>query len=106
MGDDVSEPLGIVKWERPMNAQLAGMARGNFPSVIPKTDQERVQNLKSEIDQAITDCLQFEVTEKLEGSSMTVYLIDGEFGVYQILLWAIGFLCSNHKGPLGKNHTE
>jgi len=80
-GEDVSEILGIVKWERPMNAQLAGMARGNFPSVIPKTDQERVQNLKSEIDQAITDCLQFEVTEKLEGSSMTVYLIDGVFGV-------------------------
>jgi RNA ligase (TIGR02306 family) len=81
MGDDVSEPLGIVKWEMPMNAQLAGMARGNFPSVIPKTDQERAQNLVKEIDQAIINGLQFEVTEKLEGSSMTVYLIDGVFGV-------------------------
>ena len=80
-GEDVSELLGIVKWEMPMNAQLAGMARGNFPSVIPKTDQERVQNLKGEIAQAAEDCLQFEVTEKLEGSSMTVYLIDGVFGV-------------------------
>ena len=80
-GEDVSELLGIVKWEMPMNAQLAGMARGNFPSVIPKTDQERVQNLKGEIAQAITDGLNFEVTEKLEGSSMTVYLIDGVFGV-------------------------
>ena len=80
-GMDVSELLGIVKWEMPMNAQLAGMARGNFPSLIPKTDQERVQNLKKEIDQANTDALNFEVTEKLEGSSMTVYLIDGVFGV-------------------------
>ena len=80
-GLDVSLPLGIVKWERPLNAQLAGQAKGNFPSVIPKTDQERVQNLKNEIDQAITDGLCFEVTEKLEGSSMTVYLIDGVFGV-------------------------
>jgi RNA ligase (TIGR02306 family) len=79
--DDVTEHLGIVKWEMPMNAQLAGMARGNFPSVIPKTDQERVQNLKREIAQAAEDKLQFEVTEKLEGSSMTVYLIDGVFGV-------------------------
>lgn len=79
--DDVTEHLGIVKWEMPMNAQLAGMARGNFPSVIPKTDQERVQNLKREIAQAAEDELQFEVTEKLEGSSMTVYLIDGVFGV-------------------------
>ena len=80
-GMDVSDLLGIVKWERPMNAQLAGMAKGNFPTVIPKTDQERVQNLKGEIAQAAEDCLQFEVTEKLEGSSMTVYMIDGVFGV-------------------------
>jgi RNA ligase (TIGR02306 family) len=78
-GLDVSVPLNIVKWERPMNAQLAGMARGNFPSFIPKTDQERVQNLKKEIASATG--MQFEVTEKLEGSSMTVYLNEGVFGV-------------------------
>jgi RNA ligase (TIGR02306 family) len=78
-GMDVSELLNIVKWERPMNAQLAGMAKGNFPSLIPKTDQERVQNLVKEIAAAVN--LQFEVTEKLEGSSMTCYLIDGVFGV-------------------------
>jgi RNA ligase (TIGR02306 family) len=80
-GDDVSETLGIVKWERPMNAQLAGMAKGNFPSLIPKTDQERAQNLVGEILAAAQAGTQFEITEKLEGSSMTVYLIDGEFGV-------------------------
>jgi RNA ligase (TIGR02306 family) len=78
-GDDISEILGIVKWEKPMNAQLAGMARGNFPSLIPKTDQERVQNLVKEI--ASAGDMDFEVTEKLEGSSMTCYLIDGVFGV-------------------------
>jgi RNA ligase (TIGR02306 family) len=76
---DVSELLNIQKWERPMNAQLAGMARGNFPSLIPKTDQERVQNLVKEI--ASAGDMEFEVTEKLEGSSMTCYLIDGVFGV-------------------------
>jgi RNA ligase (TIGR02306 family) len=80
-GLDVSFPLNIVKWEKPMNAQLAGMAKGNFPSLIPKTDQERVQNLTKEINNAIESRLRFEVTEKLEGSSMTCYLIDGVFGV-------------------------
>jgi RNA ligase (TIGR02306 family) len=80
-GDDVSELLGIVKWEMPMNAQLAGMAKGNFPSLIPKTDQERAQNLVKEILAVAQAGSQFEITEKLEGSSMTVYLIDGEFGV-------------------------
>jgi RNA ligase (TIGR02306 family) len=80
-GLDVSFPLNIVKWEKPMNAQLAGMARGNFPTQIPKTDQERVQNLVKEIAGAAETGLQFEITEKLEGSSMTVYQIQGVFGV-------------------------
>ena len=80
-GDDVTEYFGIVKWERPMNAQLAGMARGNFPTQIPKTDQERVQNIKKEIAAAAEAGATFEVTEKLEGSSMTCYLIEGVFGV-------------------------
>lgn len=77
--DDVSELLGIVKYEPPVSAQLAGVAKGNFPSQIPKTDQERCQNLKREIAAAVGNS--FEVTEKLDGSSMTVYLLDGEFGV-------------------------
>jgi RNA ligase (TIGR02306 family) len=80
-GDDLTEYLGIKKWEKPMNAQLAGMARGNFPTLIPKTDQERVQNLKKEIAAAAERNTVFEVTEKLEGSSMTCYLIEGVFGV-------------------------
>lgn len=82
-GEDVTEILGILKWEKPMNAQLAGVCKGNFPSLIPKTDQERVQNLKKEISNAVGST--FEVTEKLEGSSMTVYRMvvgdEMEFGV-------------------------
>jgi RNA ligase (TIGR02306 family) len=80
-GLDVSFPLNIIKWEKPVNAQLAGICKGNFPSLIPKTDQERCQNLVKEIVAANESGLKFEVTEKLEGSSMTCYLIDGEFGV-------------------------
>lgn len=80
-GEDVTEWLNIKKWEKPMNAQLAGMARGNFPTQIPKTDQERAQNLVKEINGAIEAGMAFEVTEKLEGSSMTVYQMQGVFGV-------------------------
>ena len=80
-GLDVSFPLNIKKWEPVIPAQLAGQVKGNFPSLIPKTDQERCQNLVQEIDGAIQSGMRFEVTEKLEGSSMTCYLIDGEFGV-------------------------
>ena len=78
---DVSERLNVQKWEAPIPAQLAGQVRGNFPTAVPKTDQERIQNLKAEIKAAHSVGLLFELTEKLEGSSMTCYLIDGEFGV-------------------------
>lgn len=80
-GDDVTEYLGIKKWEKPIPVQLAGVCKGNFPTQIPKTDQERVQNLSKEINSAHKANQLFEVTEKLEGSSMTVYQIQGEFGV-------------------------
>ena len=80
-GEDVTEQLGIKKWEKPINAQLAGVCKGNFPSLIPKTDQERVQNLVKEIVAANELGTKFEITEKLEGSSMTCYLLDGVFGV-------------------------
>lgn len=44
-GDDLTELLGVKKYEKPLDPRLAGRARGNFPSFIRKTDQERVQNL-------------------------------------------------------------
>lgn len=79
-GEDVSEALGIQKWEPPLEF-MSSDAKGAFPSRIPKTDQERIQNLSSELAEWMTQDLTWEVTEKLEGSSMTAYLIDGEFGV-------------------------
>ena len=79
--DDVSELLGIVKYEAPIPASLAGEIKGMFPSRIPKTDQERIQNLSTELEEWKAAGLTWEVTEKLDGSSMTVYIIDGEVGV-------------------------
>ena len=80
-GQDVSENLGIVKYEAPIPASLAGEVKGMFPSRIPKTDQERIQNLSVELEEWKAVKLTWEVTEKLDGSSMTVYIIDGEVGV-------------------------
>lgn len=79
---DVTELLGIQKWEAPIPAQLAGQVRGNFPSAVPKTDQERVQNLTKEFEQYKSSDLSFEITEKLDGSSCTMYLpFEGDFEV-------------------------
>lgn len=78
-GDDVSEVLGIQKFDPPVPASLAGISKGAWPSAIPKTDQERVQNLSAELEEWAD--YEFEVTEKLDGSSCTMALVDGEFVV-------------------------
>lgn len=70
-GQDVTEALNILKWEPTIPAQLAGKMAGNFPSFIPKTDQERIQNYLRNIENLGEQM--WEVTEKLDGSSMTVF---------------------------------
>jgi len=81
-GMDVTEMLGIVKYEPPIPAELAGKVKGMFPSFLHKTDEERVQNLTSEYEEwKIQSKHQFYVTEKLDGSSATFYHKDGVFGV-------------------------
>lgn len=77
---DVTELLKIQKYEKPISANLAGIAKGNFPSYIRKTDQERAQNLTKYFDRYREN--NFEVTLKLDGSSITVYKnFAGELGV-------------------------
>lgn len=80
IGTDLTESLSIQKWEPPIPAQLQGMMKGNFPHFISKTDQERCQNLRKDIFETHQDEI-YEVTTKLDGSSMTVYVKDGEIGV-------------------------
>jgi RNA ligase (TIGR02306 family) len=82
-GTDVSSILGIVKYEPPpLPAQLAGLARGLFPSFLVKTDETRIQAFPGLIKkwEHIGD---FIVTEKLDGASTSYYwhnpLNDGEF---------------------------
>jgi len=78
-GIEVTELLGIVKYEPPIPASLAGKVKGNFPGFIRKTDEERIQNMTKEFEQMKTQS--YFVTEKLDGSSATYYFRDGVFGV-------------------------
>ena len=71
-GEDLTELLFIQKWEAPVSANMAGKVKGSFPSYIRKTDQERAQNLLKEIFEENKET-EYEVTIKLDGSSMTVY---------------------------------
>jgi len=77
-GYDLTEKLGVIKYEQPIPASLAGQVKGDFPSFIRKTDLERVQNIWNDIKD---DDEHYEVSLKLDGTSCTFYLNDGVFGV-------------------------
>jgi RNA ligase (TIGR02306 family) len=79
-GDDVTHLLGIFKWDPPLRGNLGGFAKGNFPSFLIKTDQERLQNLWGKYQERYRDHL-FQVSLKLDGSSCTIYCKDGYIGV-------------------------
>ena len=77
--DDVTDILGITKYEPPIPACLSGIKKGDFPSFIPKTDETRVQILQYLLNRY--EGQSFYVTEKIDGSSATYYIKDGVFGV-------------------------
>jgi len=78
-GDDVTDLLGVTLYQPPLPACLSGIAKRTFPSFIQKTDQERIQNLSNKINDWKDKT--FEVTEKLDGSSCTIYFHQQQFGV-------------------------
>ena len=79
VGTDLTERLRVDKYEPPIPADLTGKVIGPFPGFIPKTDEERVQNLLEEF--ATWQGLSFVVTEKLDGTSFTAYHRNGHFGI-------------------------
>lgn len=79
LAEDVTEELGIVKYEAPIPACLDGDVVGGFPAFIAKTDEERIQNLASDFDSYRDRA--FYVSEKIDGTSFTAFVKDGEFGV-------------------------
>lgn len=78
-GDDVTEALGVSKWEQPLPPELQGKAKGPFPHFIPKTDETRVQILASVLERHCGK--RFVITEKLDGTSFTAFVREGVFGV-------------------------
>lgn len=78
-GGDVTERMKIVQWIPNIPANLAGTVKGTFPSFIPKTDETRVQVLQGVLDRHKGNICY--ITEKIDGSSVTYFVKDGEFGV-------------------------
>ena len=79
IGTDVTEILGVEKYDPPMPACLGGVAKGKFPSHSIKTDEERIQNLTDIYEEYKQ--YTWVATEKLDGSSATFFIYDDEFGI-------------------------
>lgn len=79
LGMDLSEILGIRKWEIEERATTGGTIIGSLPSSIPHTDETRIQ--------ALPDLLQefsghgFYITTKMDGSSHSVSFDEDGFHI-------------------------
>lgn len=71
ISEDVTGKLGIVKWEPPIPASLAGIVAGPWPSWIAKTDEERLQNIPQILS---IKGIEWVATEKIDGSSCTIFV--------------------------------
>ena len=72
-GDDLTEKLGVTKYEPPIPAGNSGDIGGNFPGFIPKTDEMRVQSAPEVTDELFN--LPYAITLKYDGTSAT-YCVD------------------------------
>lgn len=86
IGTDVTELLEIKKWEPPVPTSLSGHAKGSFPFFVRKTDQDRVQNIYKDMDLLEKEYnngipISWNVEEKIDGSSCSIYYHNGEIGI-------------------------
>lgn len=76
--EDLAEMLGVTKYEEPETAG-SGLAAGEFPSFMYKTDEPNALNLVSHIKRVIDEGQELGITIKRDGSSHTTYFkLEGE----------------------------
>jgi RNA ligase (TIGR02306 family) len=90
VGEDLTQLLGVVKYEKSEEASMnntgglgvkSGKSALGFPKFVPKTDQTRVQNITHMYLKAVADGEEFEESFKLDGSSITAFVNNGVGGV-------------------------
>lgn len=79
VGVDCTILTGVTKYYKPVPANLQGLAKGNFPGFIPKTDELNYQRHFDRVD--ALHGKPYYITEKADGSSTTAYKHKGEFGI-------------------------
>ena len=79
VGDDVTELLGVRKWEIEERATTGGTVIGNLPYDIPHTDETRVQENPELIDAFAG--LEYYISTKMDGSSHSIGVDENGFHV-------------------------
>ncbi len=79
IGDDVTDLLGVRKWEIEEKATTGGTAIGTLPYDIPHTDETRVQ-AEPNLIQAFAG-LEYYISTKMDGSSHSVGIDENGFHV-------------------------
>ena len=70
--DFLQTALGIIKYEEPESAG-SGLAKGDFPSFMYKTDEVNIQNFVDRVEQVLAQGQELGFTIKRDGSSWTGY---------------------------------
>lgn len=76
---NVTDILGVKKFEPVIPACLGGVARGLFPTQVPKTDEMRIQSVPEVLQEL--EGQPYYVAVKIDGSSGTFANIDGDIQV-------------------------
>ena len=79
VGSDVSHYVYASHYEKPVPANLAGMAMGYMPGFLKKTDEDNIKNNPEILNELKGK--PYYITVKVDGSSGTFFVKDGEFGV-------------------------
>ena len=77
--DDVTDLLNVKKWDIPEIESSVGTVIGDKPYGIPTTDETRVQSIDNLRKQLLGK--PYYISTKMDGTSCTMYYIDGKFGV-------------------------
>lgn len=80
------ELLGIEKYEIPDSGNIRGCKPAStFPNFIPKTDEDRIQNIYNKFKERYLD-VYFHESEKMDGSSITLAVVKQQYFIKNLLL--------------------
>lgn len=78
-GQDVTEAVGVKKYEKPVPENMRGQIKGSFPSCVSRTDEIMIQSILPVLDEI--QGKEVYITVKCDGTSATFIHNNGEVDV-------------------------